>query len=208
MKKNHIFVLILVFLLSLSPMLSGKDKGIELSVRGGVNFFKLSFKDGEVIPLPRHEGKLAYSLGAGIQFGVFKNLSLEVDVLYKTTTSELVEFSGIQWGDTYYKLNYLAFPVMVQYKIPLSTSSIFVSLGLETGFLLKSQIEDKTGSMVIEKIENIKDTNSQFLSGLGIRYKCFSFEVRYGLGLSNLNRERNDLTIKSRGVEFLAAVHF
>jgi hypothetical protein len=208
MKKKHIFILVLGFLLALSSLLTGKNKKIELSVLGSVNVFKMSFNDGEGFPLPRHKAKLAYSFGPGILFALSKNLSLELDLLYKTKKSELVEFSGIQWGDAFYRLNYISLPAMVHYQISISTFSIFAALGLETEILLKSRINDKKNHILIKKIENIKDYNFQLISGLGLRYKCISLEFRYGLGILNLNTEGNDLTVKSKGFELLAAIHF
>jgi hypothetical protein len=47
------------------------------------------------------------------------------------------------------------------------------------------------------------------VSGLGIRYKKFSFEFRYGIGLLNLNTEpESDLTVKNSGFELLLSFVF
>lgn len=206
--KRAVLIFFILILISV-PVLGQQNKRIEFSAIGGFNFCKHKFSYAEKFPLPQHDPKLAYSLGAGVNFYLFHRLSLEVDVLYKTKKSELAEFSGIAWGDTFYRYKYLSFPVLVNYQLPFSKFNIFATLGLETGFLLKSQLLDKRNNITIEPIDYIKKSDFQLISGLGLRYKKISLAFRYGLGLLNLNTEKeSDLVVKNKGFEFIISYYF
>ena len=206
--KRAIFIFFVLILISV-PVHTQQNKKIEFSAVGGFNFCKHKFSYPEKFPLPQHDPKLAYSLGAGVNFYLFHKFSLEVEVLYKAKKSELVEFSGLEWGDTFYRYEYLAFPVLVHYQLPFSKFNIFATMGVETSFLLESQLDDKRNNIVQEPIEYIRKSDFQFISGLGLRYKKLSLEFRYGLGFLNLNADKeSDLVVKNKGFEFIISYYF
>lgn len=202
MKKSIIFLTMIVFLYAY--LYAQENKKIEFSVIGGINFYKQTFSNIESFPLPQHDPKLGYDLGLGAHVDVFDKFSLEADVLYKTKESELVEFSGLDWEETFYRYKYLVLPIMAHYHFHVSKVEILATLGVESGILLKSQLEDKRNDIIIEAIEYVKKSDFQFISGLGLRYKRFSLAFRYGLGLLNLNKEEeSELVVKNRGIEFI-----
>jgi hypothetical protein len=185
------------------------DKKVNLSALGGGNLYTLNIQNPGELPLPRHQARLAYSFGAGVRFRLLKGLSLETDILYKAKRSELVEFYGTEWGDTFYKLNYLALPVLLRYEFPLARFVVSPALGLEAGYLLSSKIDDKKNDAVVNPIPNTDSMDFQAVFGLGVRYKKISLDLRYGWGLKNLNTEQDSpLVVKNRGLEFLFSFHF
>lgn len=202
MRKRTCVYLIIVFILIPVYLYAEGNKRIEISAIGGFSLYNLKFSYSGPSPIPEHSPGLGFHLGAGVNVHLFNGFSFETDIIYKAKKSELVNFLGVEWGDTFYNLHYAAFPVLLNYKMPFSKIKIFTTLGLEFDFLLKSQIKDKKNDVVIQPIEYIKSSDIQFILGLGIRCRKFCLKIRYGLGLVNLNTEiGNDLVVKNRGFE-------
>ena len=112
----------------------------------------------------------------------------------------------MKWGDTFYKLTYLALPLLAHYRLPLSGFSIFATLGVEADICLISKIVDKRNNIVIKPITNIRKGDLQLISGFGVSYRRLSLGLRYGFGLVDLNKEEgSELTIKNRGWEFMVS---
>lgn len=194
--------LVIVFILIPAYFFAEGNKRIEISVIGGFNLYSQKFSYSGPSPIPKHSPRLGFHLGAGVNVHLFNRFSIETDIIYKAKKSELVNFLGVEWGDTYYNLHYVALPILLNYKMPFSKIKIFTTLGLEFDFLLKSQIHDKKNDIVIQPIEYIKSSDIQFILGLGIQYRKFSLKISYGLGLMNINAEtQNDLVVKNRGLE-------
>jgi hypothetical protein len=200
-KSNWFCLFMIVFLIPVFLHAEAR-KQIEISALGGFNLYHQKFSYSGLSPIPEHSPRLGFHLGAAANLHLFSGFSLETDILYRSKKSELVDFLGEDWGDTYYKLDYLALPVLINYRVPISSISLFTTLGLEFDFLLKSQIRDKKNDVVIQPIAYIRSSDVHLISGLGIRRGRFSLMIRYGFGLVNLNTETtNDLVVKNRGIE-------
>ena len=209
MKRYLVFSLILL-LFAFTSSFAQVIKGGKIYLVGGLNLYNQNFGYSEgvnpLIPPPRHEAKLGYCAGVGVSFDLSKRFFLETNVLYKEKRSELVEFSGVKWGDTFYKLTYLALPLLAHYRLPLSEFSIFATLGVEADICLISKIVDKRNNIVIKPITNIRKGDLQLISGFGVSYRRLSLGLRYGFGLVDLNKEEgSELTIKNRGWEFMVS---
>lgn len=203
-------IYILIVLVSISASIQAQsNKKVEFIALGGFNFCNQEFSYRDISYSSTSNAKLAYNFGAGAKFYLFNKFSLEVDILYKSKKSGLLVFSGLESWEIFHKFQYLAFPVLAHYRFPISKFNIFATFGLETDFLLKSQVEDKGNDIITEPIPNANRLDFQLISGLGIRYKPLSFEFRYGLGLLNLNSViGSNLIVKNRGIEFLIGYHF
>lgn len=207
MKKNIILFTAFIFLTS---TIHAQEKNhYAFSVMGSINFFKQKFNCPEKFPLPQHDPALAYSAGLGAEICLSYRFFLEADVLYKVKASELVEFSGLSWGDTYYRFQYIALPLLLKYRFPVSRFVIFPVLGLEIDFLLTSQVKDEKRNLVVKPVENTRFFDLQVISGFGVSYRRISLAFRYAHGLMNLNtEEENDLVVKNKGFEFIIGFHF
>ena len=206
--KKYI-ILLTVFIILTSVIHAQENKHYTFSVMGSINFFQQKFSCPEEFPLPQHDPALAYSAGLGAEFRLFHRFFLEADVLYKVKTSELVEFSGLSWGDTYYRFQYIALPLLLNYRFPVSRFIIFPVLGMEIDFLLKSQVKDEKHNLVVKPVENTRLFDLQVVSGLGVSFRRISLAFRYAHGLMNLNtEEESDLVVKNRGFEFIVGFHF
>lgn len=207
MKKFTYFPILFIII---SPFLyTQSNKKIEFCALGSLNFYNLSYDYSGEIPVPEHSPELSYAFGGGANYYLSDKFFLETNILYKVKKSELIKFSGLEWEDTFYQFKYLTLPILAHYHFPVSKSNIFITLGLETGILLKSRVEDKRNNVIVEPIENTNSTDFQLISGFGIRYKKLSLEFRYGCGLLNLNKEKTTgFSVKNSGFEFLVAYHF
>lgn len=207
MKKNIILFTACIFL---TPVIQAQENiHYTFSVMGSINSYQQNFICPEEYPLPQHDPALAYSVGLGAEICLFHRFSLEADVLYKVKNSELVEFSGLSWGDTFYRFQYVALPLLLKYRIPVSRFVVFPVLGLETNFLLKSQVKDKKRNLAVKPVENTRFFDLQVVSGLGVSYRRISLAFRYAYGLMNLNTEDESvLIVKNKGLEFIAGFHF
>lgn len=202
MKRTTFF---LANLILISPLVHSFPR-IELYSLGGFQFSHLSVASPDLSASPEHSPRLAYSLGIGFRFPLFKCFSLEMDILYGTKKSELTRFSGAVWNDTYYHLQCLAIPLLARLQFPVSKIQVFAILGVEGNWIFGSRIEDKKNDVTIKPIPGVKSYDLQAVGGAGIRHKKISIEFRYGYGLLNLSKDRESgLSIRSQGFELLAA---
>lgn len=207
MKKGIILFAVSIFLTSVTH--AQENKHYAFSVIGSINFFQQKFSCPEEFPLPQHEPALAYSAGLGTEIRLFHRFFLEADVLYKVKKSELVEFSGLSWGNTYYRFQYIALPLLLKYRFPVSRFVVFPILGLETDFLLQSQVKDEKRNLVVKPVENTRFFDLQVVSGIGVSYQRISLAFRYAYGLMNLNTDQESvLIVNNRGFEFIVGFHF
>jgi len=207
MKKGIILFAVFMFLTSVTH--AQENKHYAFSVIGSLNFFHQTFSCPEEFPLPQHEPALAFSAGLGAEFRLFHRFFLEANVLYKVKKSELVEFSGLSWGDTHYRFQSIALPLLLKYRFPLSRFVVFPILGLETDFLLKSQVKDEKRNLMVKPVENTRFFDLQVVSGVEVSYRRISLAFRYAYGLMNLNtKEESDLVVKNSGFEFIVGFHF
>jgi len=185
MKK--LFCGFLLFLFLFSIVFSDIPQRIEFNASVSANFYNLKFSH-PLFFVPVHEPRLSYGFGVGTKINLIHQLHIGIDVIYKVKKSELVEFSGMEWANVYYRLRYLSFPVIIQYRIPVSSTVFFADVGFEPNFLMNSQVKDEKNDIIIESIMSTNNFDVQILLGGGIRYKFISLTARYGWGLQNLNQ--------------------
>jgi len=202
MKRAALFCAGLIFI---SPSISAFPRA-EFWAIGSFQFSHLSVASPDALTSARQSPRLALSVGLGFCFRVSKNLSLETDILYRTKKAELIRFSGIEWNDTYYRMQCLTIPFLAHFRFPVSKIHFFAIFGVQNDWIIKSRIEDKKNDLIIEPIPGLKSYDLQAVAGAGIRYSRVSVEFRYEYGLLNLSKDRDSgLSIKSRDFEFLVA---
>jgi hypothetical protein len=212
MKK--LFCGFLLFLLLFSAVFPDNHQRIEFNASVSANFYNLKFSH-PLFFVPVHEPRLSYGFGAGTKIHLIHQLYLGIDAIYKVKKSELVEFSGMEWADMYYRLRYLSFPVTIQYRIPVSNIVLFADIGFEPHFLMNSQVKDEKNDIIIESIMSTNNFDVQILLGGGIRYKFVSLTARYGWGLQNLNQGVIEyglgpdiMKVRNRGFECILSFYF
>jgi len=110
------------------------------------------------------------------------------------------------------KLNYIEFPIMFKYIFQISDSWIpYAMAGPSIGLLTTAKFDISDGGEQDEK-----DNTNTFDFGLGfgggVSYphndKTFFAETRYVLGLTNVNSESDESTVKNRGLQVFVGVTF
>lgn len=179
-------------------------QGTEFRALGGFQFSHLSIVDSGALTNPRQSPRLAFSAGAGFCFPLLKAVSLETDILYKTKKAELTRFSGIEWSDTYYRMQCVTIPFLAHLRFLVSKFRFFGIFGVQGDWILKSCIVDEKNDLRIEPIPGLKAYDLQAVAGAGIRHGRVSVEFRYEYGLLNLSNDKESgFFIKNRGFEFL-----
>jgi len=158
-----------------------------------------------VDPKPSSE---EYSSRLGIGLGVVLDRPLTGQIDLHTEPMVLQKGGKIEErGDEItFKLSYFEVPVMFRYNFQTSGSARpYVMAGPSLGFLLSSKFAVKNGPEIDAKDETKSlDIALGFGGGVSIpRGKMTLFaEVRFDLGLTNINDDKSDeTTVKNRGLQ-------
>jgi opacity protein-like surface antigen len=109
-----------------------------------------------------------------------------------------------------FKVNYIEIPIMVKYAFLINSSLVpYAMAGPNLGFLTGAKFENDAGDSQDEK-----DNTNTFDFGLGLGggvsypYGNLTFfaETRYVFGLTNINAESDESTVKNRGLLILVGV--
>lgn len=176
-------------LISFSPFISAFPRA-EFRALGDFQFSHISVASPELPASPKYSPRLGYCLGVGFCFPFSQRFSIESDILYKSKKSELTRFSGIEWNDTYYRMQCVTIPLLAHIGFPVSKIQFFVAFGIQGDWIFMSRIEDKKNDVRIEPTPGLKPCDLQAVGGVGIRYKKISIEFTYEYGLFNLSKDR------------------
>ena len=210
MKKN-LYTVFLAAVIFLSSNIYAQFK-FSLGPRAGVNIANLSFD-------PDFPSGIDKSSRVGFKFGVLAELgfspmfAIQVEPMYVMKGSELSEGNA----KAKFKASFLEIPVVLKVKFNAGDITPYIFAGPNIGLLLSAKFEDEFNSQTVET--DIKDETSSidfaidFGAGVGIAAGSGSviiFDVRYALGLSNLNDNPDDpnTTIKSTGIQILVGAAF
>jgi hypothetical protein len=150
---------------------------------------------------PKHMRGLI--IGAGIEFALSENISLEIEELYFQKGSN-VALEDPSFPDTsrwFYRLAVMSFPVLFKIK-PLSGPSIYILGGGEFSVILSHKEEDT------ELTENTRAFDFGVILGYGFEIKTLKkplfIEMRYHLGLADIAGENLRFnSIKTNGFAFV-----
>jgi hypothetical protein len=180
------------------------------TVNAGLNLvFPRLIYDYSVLQNPKTSWshKSGYNFGAGLEFDLYKNLSIAVDAiyclnLYDKNYSEDPAILGIN----HYELQWISAPVYLKYYLGTGKIKPYAMAGGSASYLLKSRYSVLTrkgtssstsgevNNSDISLAGNFKSWNYVTLIGLGVSYKTtniysFALEVTYGAGIKNVENE-------------------
>ncbi len=150
-----------------------------------------------------------YSSRIGVGFGVVLDRELSGQIDLHLEPMFLQKGSTIKEGgdEATYKLSYLELPVMFRYNIQSDASAQpYVMAGPSLGLLLNAKVDFKDGDEFDAKDETKSlDLGLAFGGGVSIPKgdKTLFAEARYVLGLTNINDESDESTVKNRGLQIL-----
>ena len=149
---------------------------------------------------------LGFGIGAVVDRTLTDQLDLHAEPMFlqKGGKIKTSNFEGI------YKVNYLEIPLMFRYTLDLSEALLpYAMAGPSIGLLTNAKLKVKDGGEQDEKDNtNFFDFGVGF--GGGVKHprgnKTFFAEIRYVLGLANINKEADESTVKNRGLQIVAGV--
>lgn len=174
MKKLYL-LLLTVFSLAVA------NAQVRFGVKAGANFSNFTGDD-----LDGAKTKVGFHAGALVALPLFSDFTLQPEVVYSGQGYKVSEnqFSG--------KLNadYINVPILFKYNNP---TGFFAETGPQIGFLMSAKAKI-SGQDDVDVKDESKSTDFSWAIGIGYLLKDVNLglDVRYNLGLSNLNKDSGD----------------
>ncbi|MDO6433483.1 porin family protein [Flavitalea sp. BT771] len=185
-----------IFLVVCSLALTGKAQ-VQLGVKGGLNISEMLTSGNPITLVEGNAQNMRYFPNTTVHGGVFLSLPLgkkwvfQPELVYSSQgATARPEKDYLVSATEDYRLGYLNLPLLIKYKLPVG---FFVETGPQVGFLLSAKTnETMVGDVntVRYNIKNqLKSTDLSWTLGAGYCSPFnVGFDVRYNLGLSNINQ--------------------
>ncbi len=164
-----------------------------LGIKAGTNVTKVdgkSFKD---------EFRYGYHLGGFAEIRISNKLVLQPEVLFNQYATKLDSnyknvYEDIFDGNSNIKLNYLSFPIVVNYK--LIGNFLSLQAGPQFGVLI-----DQNKTVLQNSGNAFKNGDFSMLAGVLMRVGPLRVNGRYAIGLNNISDIPDDNKWKSQGFQ-------
>lgn len=165
-----------------------------IGVKGGANISKV---DGKAF---KDEFRYGYLLGGFVEIGLGKKFSVQPEVLFNQYQTKVDSnfksvyqnaFAQTKSGDV--KLNYLALPVLLNYKLSKGFS---LQAGPQFGILM-----NKDNNLLENGKEAFNHGDLSMLGGVELKLSKFRIGGRYAVGLNNINDIDNKEKWKSQAFQ-------
>ena len=209
--KKVLFTVILAAVILLCSDSYAQFK-FRIGPRVGVNIANLSF-DPDFQEGIDKSSRLGFKFGALAELGFAPMFAVQIEPMYVMKGAKL-EAQGAKRN---INLSFIEIPILFKVKFVAGSVTPYVFAGPDIGLLLSSNYEDEFNGQTEET--DIKDITSSIDFaidlGAGVGFAVgpgavIMFDVRYALGLSNLNDDPNDTqtTIKSSGIQIVVGAAF
>jgi opacity protein-like surface antigen len=182
--------ILLTAVLSIVLFTASQAQSFHLGIMAGANLNKIDGQDF------KNEFSFGYHAGAFAELGLGKKFSIEPQVLFVQTSSDTTKnFSTVYNTNNFSNvtLNYLAIPVLVNYKL---SKLLSIQAGPQYGILLnKNEHLDQNGK------EAFTQGDFSVLGGLQLNILSLRAYARYAIGLSNIDALGNQNQWKSQTIE-------
>jgi hypothetical protein len=163
---------------------------VGFGLKGGLNLSTLDIKDPEA----SYESKTGFHAGIFMR-GRFDKIAIQPEVLLFTQNGDIK--SSI-FGTAQESFTYISVPVLLKF-YPIAGLNVHV--GPQFGFLVDGERKYDTflgsGTEDIKEYYKKSDTSLSFGAGYDFGFGL-SFDVRYNLGLKDINNAANGEEVKSR----------
>ncbi|SFQ41598.1 porin family protein [Hymenobacter arizonensis] len=166
---------------------------VRFGLKGGVNYSTITSKDDSDA-----ESKIGLLGGVFANFGLSDLISIQPEVLYSQKGAQMKDMSDVK-----VKLNYIDVPVLVK----VNAGGLFFEGGPQVGFLTTAKVTN--GSQSEDFKENVKSVDFGYAVGLGYQAESGPMiGLRYNGGISDINKNNNNDSDKSRNSAFQLYVGF
>jgi len=172
----------ILFVVALFAASAVSAQGVELGLKGGLNFANQKFEGSGFSISP--DARTGFHGGAFLTLFVTDNFALQPEFLFSIQGSKF-DFGG--FGEISNTFNYVNIPILLRYN-PVDIFNIHA--GPQVG-LLMSAVSEFDGSK--EDIEGVKSSDIGFAFGAGVDLPLgLVGGVRYVMGLSNISEDSGD----------------
>ena len=159
------------------------------------------------------DSKTGFMIGGFAAIPIGESMSLQPEIFYvekgaKESLTVDIPGEGTQTFEGKYKLSYIDIPILFKYTMAGESARPHFLAGPSIGFLTsaKYKVEDEE-----EDIKDfVKSMDFGLVFGAGVNFQKFLVEVRYNLGMTNLNDDPDDPdpSVKNGVWNFLVGVTF
>lgn len=172
---------------------------------GGLNLANVSV-DPEETGID-YSNRTAFGGGGVLDLRLAENIALQLEPMFLQKGTKVSDGSD----EVKVKLSYIEVPALLKFMLGQSSTRPYIMAGPSVGFRLSAKISNG-GEIDIKEV--IKSTDFGLDFGAGISFpagnNAIFVEGRYGLGLSNINDDREDpnTDVKNKGIQFMAGITF
>jgi Outer membrane protein beta-barrel domain len=172
-------------------------------VKGGVNFATFSSDDEPAIPF---DYRIGLAAGGFFTWPIGSHLDIQPEALYSQQGTTL-DVLGV---DSAIKIDYLATPILVRFRLQSSGRGLVLFAGPSLGFKLSAKAVSEFGDVTTK--DDIGDEIESFdygvVFGAGWEAGRLMIDGRYTWGLSNISTREDDPKTQHRVISVLAGVRF
>ncbi len=175
-------------------------------VKAGIDFANISSSGGGVSVSPSN--RTGFIVGVFADLPVAPHFAIQPEALYvmkgASLALDVIGFSGT--GTV--KFDYLEIPVLAKVSVPTSSEAVpYVFAGPTFSFLLRAKAT-ATGFPDTDVKSDFKTTDVGIAFGGGVQFGMFLAELRYTLGLTNIDNTNSGITEKNRALAIMAGIRF
>ena len=172
---------------------------------------KIGFSTANIVSSPTPNSAVTTTgiqLGLACDMRVTDIFSIQPELLFIQKGKKNKTSSVIGSASSTHTLNYLEIPLLAKLKFGNDNVKFYVAAGPSLGVLVSADYKSVSGNSInrgsldIGWSENdyYKPTDIDAQFGAGLMLGNFVFDVRYGLGLSNISPGANDYSEKNRAL--------
>ncbi|WP_130736698.1 porin family protein [Flavobacterium sp. J27] len=164
---------------------------VKFGAKAGLNLSTLTGDDDTSM-------KVGFQVGGFAEIGISDKFAIQPELLY---SAQGTKYDGA--GDPSLNLDYLNIPVMAKYYV---TEGFSLEAGPQIGFLLSAKAKSDGGDVDFKDYVNSTDFGLNVGAGYDVT-ENINLGLRYGFGLSDVNKEGDD-SIKNSNFAFAVAYKF
>jgi hypothetical protein len=186
--------LLLPVCLLLAGVVTANAQGVAIGLRAGLNIANQSISTSGVSVSP--DSRLGFLVGGYAKIMLSEKMGIQPELFYSSI--------GAKWPDSgngveTIKTDYLTLPVFFRYNV---TDNFHLLAGPQFGILMSAQGTDNSGSQDIKDFLNSSDFNG--VIGAGLDFGPINAGLRYNFGLSNIQKDATQGTVKNNVFQIVA----
>ena len=161
-------------------------------IKGGLAMAKMTGDDTDDL-----KTKTGFMIGGFAAIPLSPSLSIQPEAYYVQKGAKFDDAGT----DVKIKFDYLDIPVLLKYTVAGESATPYFLFGPSLGFNMSAKVDD------VDIKDNVSSTDFGLVFGLGVNIQKFLLEVRYNLGLTDID-EYPDSNVKNSVIGILAGYTF